>query len=212
VKKVKLTVFVAVVAASVLATAAFATTKAANSIPVASVDPGAGGQNGLRSIVIRGSGFEPGATPSFSGTGITVLSTTLKSATKFVAQIEIDGDAATGSRDVTVTNGEASSGTCVACFVVDPAPKPTSASPAQASRGTTLDVDVLGSDFQPGAEVKILPGDAGVSVNSTTYVDAGHLKANITVASDAEARRAAVKVVDPDGGRGTCTACLVIVP
>jgi hypothetical protein len=96
----------------------------------------------------------------------------------------------------------------VACFVVDPAPKPTSASPAQASRGTTLDVDVLGSDFQPGAEVKILPGDAGVSVNSTTYVDAGHLKANITVASDAEARRAAVKVVDPDGGRGTCTACL----
>jgi hypothetical protein len=212
VKKVKLTVFVAVVAASVLATAAFATTKAANSIPVASVDPGAGGQNGLRSIVIRGSGFEPGATPSFSGTGITVLSTTLKSATKLVAQIEIDGDAATGSRDVTVTNGEASSGTCVACFVVDPAPKPTSASPAQASRGTTLDVDVLGSDFQPGAEVKILPGDAGVSVNSTTYVDAGHLKANITVASDAEARRAAVKVVDPDGGRGTCTACLVIVP
>jgi hypothetical protein len=212
VKKVKLTVFVAVVAASVLATAAFATTKAANSIPVASVDPGAGGQNGLRSIVIRGSGFEPGATPSFSGTGITVLSTTLKSATKLVAQIEIDGDAATGSRDVTVTNGEASSGTCVACFVVDPAPKPTSAAPAQASRGTTLDVDVLGSDFQPGAEVKILPGDAGVSVNSTTYVDAGHLKANITVASDAEARRAAVKVVDPDGGRGTCTACLVIVP
>jgi hypothetical protein len=212
VKKVKLTVFVAVLAASVLATAAFATTKAANSIPVASVDPGAGGQNGLRSIVIRGSGFEPGATPSFSGTGITVLSTTLKSATKLVAQIEIDGDAATGSRDVTVTNGEASSGTCVACFVVDPAPKPTSASPAQASRGTTLDVDVLGSDFQPGAEVKILPGDAGVSVNSTTYVDAGHLKANITVASDAEARRAAVKVVDPDGGRGTCTACLVIVP
>jgi hypothetical protein len=209
VKKVKLTVFVTVLAASVLATAAFATT---NSIPVASVDPGAGGQNGLRSIVIRGSGFEPGATPSFSGTGITVLSTTLKSATKLVAQIEIDGDAATGSRDVTVTNGEASSGTCVACFVVDPAPKPTSASPAQASRGTTLDVDVLGSDFQPGAEVKILPGDAGVSVNSTTYVDAGHLKANITVASDAEARRAAVKVVDPDGGRGTCTACLVIVP
>ena len=174
-----------------------------------SVDPDAGGQNGTRSVVIRGGGFGPGATPSFSGVGIAVLDTTFKSANRLSAQIEIAPDAATGARDVAVTNTDGTRARARRASRSTPRrsrPRPRRRGRAPAP---TVDVDVLGSDFQPGAVVKV-PGN-GITVNSTTFVSSGDLRASFTVEPNAPLRRAAVKVVDPDGGRGTCTACLTIV-
>jgi hypothetical protein len=172
----------------------------ADAIPVASVDPDAGGQNGTRSLVIRGSGFQPGATPSISGAGITVLETTFRSPTRLAARIAVGADAPTGPRDVTVTNPDSTAGTCPRCFTVDPAPKPLSV--AAAGR---VDLDVHGSDFQPGAEVKV-PG-SGITVGSTTFVSPTDLSASLGVPTTTIRRRVAVKVVNPDGGRGTCSPC-----
>jgi len=177
----------------------------ADRVPLASVDPGAGGQNGTRSLVIRGSGFQPGATPSFSGDGITVLGTTFKSATRLSAQIGLAVDAATGPRDVTVTNPDSTSGACIGCFTVDPAPKPTSVTAPAGTPDGTIDLDVHGSDFQQGAEVKV-PG-SGVSLGPTTFVSPTDLIASLGVPTTTIRRRVAVKVVNPDGGRGTCSPC-----
>ena len=63
-----------------------------------------------QNITINGTGFLSGAVASFSGTGITVNSTTFNSATKVTANIDIAAGATTGARDVTVTNPDTGTG------------------------------------------------------------------------------------------------------
>src|SRR5439155_10217154 len=71
-----------------------------------------------------------------------------------------------------------------------PATTVSSANPAFADRGTTLDVHVVGSGFTAGAQATwLLHGAADpahVRTNSTTVVSSTEVVANITVASDAD--------------------------
>jgi len=69
-------------------------------------------------VVITGSGFRPGVTVSFSGTGITVNSSTFASATSLNLNITVDPKAQLGGRGVTATNPDGTTGTCGACFTV----------------------------------------------------------------------------------------------
>lgn len=85
----------------------------------------------------------------------------------------------------------------------------TSANPAAAEQGVTVDVEVIGDGFKRGAQARFLvsgtadPG--GVSVNSTRFVGAGKLVANITVADTAWTGGFDIEVMNPDGrtGKGT---------
>jgi hypothetical protein len=63
------------------------------------------------------------------------------------------------------------------CLLVDPRPKPTSTSPNSGARGSTLDVDLFGSDFQSDGKPQF---GSGITVNSVAFVDSKHLVANIT--------------------------------
>lgn len=74
-------------------------------LTVTSVTPSSGvqGATGL-DITINGTNFISGASVSFSGTGITVVSTTFVNSTKLITKINISPTAPSGARNVIVTN------------------------------------------------------------------------------------------------------------
>ena len=72
-----------------------------------------------KNISILGANFFPGATVSFSGTGITVNATpTFVDTSHLTANITIAQAATTGARDFTVTNTDNQASTCTGCFTV----------------------------------------------------------------------------------------------
>jgi len=176
-------------------------------VTVTSVTPAALGQGAQTSMVVKGTGFQSGATTTVSGTGVSVVSTTLLSATKVKVLVQVATTAPVGARSVTVTNPDTSSGSCTGCLTIDPAPNPTSVSPTTGARGATMNVDIFGSDFQLGARARF---GAKITVNSTTFVDSGHLTANITIGATAATGARSVSVINPDRGVGTCPNCFTV--
>lgn len=95
------------------------TVNAAPAPTVTSTSPNSAGQGANNiDIIINGTNFVSGATAAFSGTGITVNSTTFNSALSLTANISITTGAATGARDVTVTNPNTLSGSLAGGFSV----------------------------------------------------------------------------------------------
>ena len=173
---------------------------------VSSVSPNALGQGGTRTLTVNGANFQSGATASVSGTGVTVVSSTFVNSSTLTIKVRAAATAPVGKRDVTVTSG-GQSATCTACLAIHAAPAPTSTSPNQGARGTTLSVDVLGSNFRAGVKAKF---GAGVTVNSTTFVNSGRLTANITISSGSTTGVRTVTVVNPDKGTGSCVGCFTV--
>jgi hypothetical protein len=173
---------------------------------ITSVSPNTLGQGGTRTLTVNGSNFQPGATTSVSGTGVTVVSTTFVSSTKLTVKAKAATTAPVGARDVTVTTG-AGSATCTGCLTINPAPVVTSTSPNKGARGATLSVDVLGSRFRSGAVAKF---GSGITVISTTFVSSTKLTAKITIASGTATGARTVKVINPDKGTGSCVGCFTV--
>ena len=86
-------------------------------VTVTSVTPGQGTKGSTVAVTINGTGFVSGATVS-AGAGITVSNVTFVSATRLTASFAIDAAAASGARDVTVTNPSGAGGTLPGGFVV----------------------------------------------------------------------------------------------
>jgi hypothetical protein len=185
----------------------FAYTPSGATVSVTSATPSALGQGAQVPVVVKGTGFQPGATFSVSGSGVAVLATTLISSTKAKILVQVSSSAPVGPRTLTVTNPDTSTASCPGCLTVDPNPKPTSTSPSTGARGTTMNVDVFGTDFQNGARAKFGPR---ITVNSTSFVTSGHLVANITILSSATTGARDVVVVNPDRGTGTCAGCFTV--
>jgi hypothetical protein len=173
---------------------------------LSSVNPNTLGQGGTRTLTVNGANFQSGATESVSGTGVTVVSSTFVNSSTLTIKVKAAANAPVGKRDVTVTSG-GQSATCTGCLTIHAAPAPTSTSPNQGARGTTLSVDVLGSNFRAGAKAKF---GAGVTVNSTTFVNSGKLTANITIAPGTTTGVRTVTVVNSDKGTGSCAGCFTV--
>jgi Tol biopolymer transport system component len=177
------------------------------------VSPDFIGQGAVSSVTIAGAGFQPGATISICPGGVSALSTSVPGSTKVKAMLKADPDAAVGPRNVTITNPDGSSSSCAACLSVDPAPVPTATVPGGAAPGDVRDVTIVGTGFQSGATVKIgcppIVCISGVAVNSTTYVDSRHLVVNVTVTLGAASGSRTVAVVNPDGGKGSCSCFMI---
>jgi uncharacterized delta-60 repeat protein len=93
----------------------------------------------------------------------------------------------------------------------------TAADPAAAAQGTiNLNVKVTGKGFKNGAKAKWFitgttdPG--GVQVNSTTFVNAGEVTANITVADTAIIANFDIQVLNSDGRGGKGTELFAVTP
>jgi hypothetical protein len=165
-----------------------------------SISPSSGDQGGTETVTINGASFVSGASVSFSGTGITVNSTSFVSATELKASITIAAGASTGARTVTVTNPDA--GTDSLAFTVNGVPTVTSTSPSSGDQGGTQNVAVKGTNFESGASVSF--SGAAITVNSTTFVSSTELTASVTIAGGAATGARTVTVVNPD----TTTASL----
>ncbi len=177
---------------------------------VTSTNPSSRGQGATnQNIAITGTNFANGAIASFSGTGITVNSTTFNSSTQVTANITVAGNATTGARNVTVTNLNTGNGSCTGCFTVNPAPTVTSTSPSSSPRNTTLTVTVIGTNFQSGATVSF--NSNKITVNTVTFTDSSHLSVNITIANGGGAVGLyTVTATNPDAGTGSCTNCFQV--
>jgi hypothetical protein len=179
---------------------------------VTSTSPTSRGRNASnQSITVNGTGFVSGAAATFSASGITVNSTTFVSATQLTANVTVSAGATTGAGDVLVTNPDAGVGTCTGCFTVNAAPTVTSTSPSSRAQGVvSQNVTVNGTGFVTGAGLAATFSGTGVTVNSTTFVSATQVTANITVASNATVSARDVTVTNPDAGNATCTGCFTV--
>jgi hypothetical protein len=175
---------------------------------VTSTSPNSGHRGTTIDVSVIGTNFVSGAVASFSGTGITVNSTTFVDSSHVTANITITSGATLGARDVTVTNPDTQADTCTGCFTVTPPPTVTSASPSVGERGSTIDVSVIGTNFVSGATASF--SGTGITVNSTTFVDSSHVTANITIGSGATLGAGDVTVTNPDTQSATCSGCFTV--
>lgn len=77
--------------------------------------------------------------------------------------------------------------------------------PVQAPQDTTLDVEVLGDNFEPGSVAEFLLDETetdDITTNETRFVNKKRLVANITVSIDAATELYDVRVTTPPGRKG----------
>lgn len=170
--------------ASSSAYSAFTVTEAPAGPSVVSASPATGNPGQALDVTITGTGFASGAAADFGSTDITVSGTTFNSATSLTAHLSIAAGAATGPRTVKVTNPDTTNGSA-SVFTVVSASSPTiaTATPSILGQGaTSVNVAITGTNFNATSTVS---DGAGVTVNSTTFVDSTHLTANISVLATA---------------------------
>ncbi len=157
------------------------------------VTPGDGIRGQTLSVEINGltTNFQDSSQVSF-GNGITVNSRTINSPEKITVSITVAPDANLGFRDVTVTTLLGSGTTEIATGVgviniTDPPPGPKliSITPTQGAQGSTLNVDVFGSNTNFINGTSVANFGAGITVNSTTVINSTKAVVNITVQNSA---------------------------
>ena len=180
---------------------------------VSSVAPAAGGQGApANTVVITGTGFTRGMVATF-GAGTTTAGTTFTSPTQLTATIAIDPSAATGSRTVTVTAGDATSAQLTNGYAVTVRPTATAVSSSPRGQGFAGDVTVTGANFVAGATITFGAGITAVvkSVTQGTLTSpADTLVATLQIAPSAPTGARDVTITNPDGGLGTCTGCFSV--
>jgi hypothetical protein len=172
------------------------------------VTPGSRPQAFTGTVSITGSGFVNGATVAISGTGITVNSVTFNNATRITANLTVAADATLGSRDITVTNPNAGTRTCLGCLTVTANPTATSLTPPTRARGTAGIHTIEGTGFVSGASVVVSGG--GVTPSNVIVNSATQITVTLTVTPGALLGPRNVTVTNLDSGTGTCAGCLTV--
>jgi protein tyrosine/serine phosphatase len=175
---------------------------------VTDVSPASGNQGqAMTGVTITGTDFT-GATVVSFGASINTDSFTVDSSTQITANITIDGLAATGSRDVSVTiPGGTGTKTGGFTVTVPPAPTVTGVSPNSGNQGQTMDVTITGSKFDSDVygtlarahDVTTVSFGSGITTNSFTLNSSDQITANITISSSATPSARDVSVTTPGG-------------
>ena len=164
-----------------------------------SISPNNGVQGQSVPVTLTGTNFVAGATIALSGAGITVSSTTVVSATQITATFAIAANAATGAQNVTVTTSGGTSG--AQPFTVNLAPPTlTSISPNNGVQGQSVPVTLTGTHFVAGATIAL--SGAGITVSSTTVVNATQITATFALAANAATGAQNVTVTTSAGTSG----------
>jgi len=166
----------------------------------ASRDQGAVSQN----LTVTGTDFVNGASLAtvFSGSLITVNSTTYVNSTTLTVNVSISSSAATGTRTFTVTNGDRSTATSGSIFTVSGAPTVTAVSPTSRGQGATNQtLTITGTNFVSGATAAFSTN--GITVNSTTFNSATSLTVNVSISGSATPGTRTITVTNGDGSTAT---------
>jgi len=183
---------------------------------VTSSTPNSGGQNGSRTVTIAGTGFESTIAASglvVSGTGVSVSSLTWVSATQLSATLAITQGAATGARNLTVTNPDGGSGSCTGCFTVTAAPVVSLSNPSAAhNTQTALAVTISGSGFDNTggtlAAALVRSGQTDIPLTGLG-VTATEITGTVNLGMAAPGAWS-IRVVNANGGTGTCASCFSV--
>ena len=166
---------------------------------VTAISPNSRGQGATsQSITVTGAGFVSGASVSFSGGGVTAT-TTFVSSTSLTATVTVAAGAATGARDVTVTNPDAGTGTLSGGFTVNAAPTiatPTATTPCNPGHNTAGSCTITGTNFQTGLTVT---GNGSISTVSVASVTSTSIVISVT-GSGGSGALGSFTVTNPDGG------------
>jgi hypothetical protein len=94
-------------------------------------------------------------------------------------------------------------------FLPGDSPSVSFVDPGGAARGATIDAEVLGAEFLPGANVSV--SGEGVTVDGVQYASGARLIATLVVAADAAAGPRDVTVTNLDGGSDTAVGAFTVV-
>ena len=177
-----------------------------NPVPtLASVSPNSGNRLETLDVTFTGTGFITGISSVSFGSGITVNSTTVNSATQITANITIAGTAATGPRNVSVSNPGPGGGTVTLTngFTVNnPVPTITSILPTSKAVGdAAFSLTVNGTNFISNSVVQFNGSD-----RTTTFVNSTRLTAAILATDLNTAGTFSITVFNPAPGGGTSNA------
>ena len=114
---------------------------------------------------------------SFSGTGITVNSTSYMSPGELTANITVAAGATVGARNITVTNADNGAATQTSGFTVTAAPTVTSASPSSRGQGAAGQPVYLGDIWPTEQEIQ------ETMLSSVTAGSTGFTRSAITAAA-----------------------------
>ncbi|MEY2450332.1 MAG: large repetitive protein, partial [Acidimicrobiaceae bacterium] len=178
---------------------------------VSSISPTSLGQGAANvDLVVNGSGFDPTLGAPYvtvSGTGVTVNSTVMNSASKLTANVSVASGAATGQRTVTVHQGAGglTTANCTNCLTITAGPTISGApSPSSAvnTGGPPTLVTVSGTNFVSGAELRLQrPEFADIVATGVIVNGAGtSISGTFNVTGQAAAYWKVV-VINPDKGR-----------
>jgi len=129
-----------------------------------------------------------GTTVFISGTGVNVASVVVTSGTSLNATLTIAANAALGPRNITVTTDGGTS-TPIQFVVKEPtapAPTLTSIAPATQTRGSTVTVTLVGTNFDTKANGSTITADGtGISVSNVSVGSATSMTATFNISGDA---------------------------
>jgi len=132
-------------------------------------------------VKLTGKYLVTGSKASLSGANLTVPDSDNQLGTEMMATIEVGAGAAEGDRKIKATTpgGE----TNELDFLLAPLHTLTSVTPEKWVQGTTVDAELVGTDFRTGATIKLL-GAKGITI-SNVVVTATKITATFTLAADA---------------------------
>lgn len=163
---------------------------------VTSINPNNGDAASTVPVVITGTNFAAGATVSVLNPGVIVSNVNVVSPTSITASFAIALNAVTGPTEVTVTTSGGTSAP-VSFYVYPPPPTLTSIRPNSGTVGSTVWVDLAGTNFAPGATVSV--SNPGVTVGDVSVPDPFDIAAMFTIAANAVPGTASVTVTTSGG-------------
>ena len=174
---------------------------------VSSVTPSFGYQGDTNLfLTIDGQYFDPGATVTFSSTGITVLTSPANyiGASQLTVNVNINASASTGFRDVTVTNTSGLGGTGQNLFEVlaaggSPAPSITQIVPSSSTLAVTgLLISVQGQNFQSGSTVTFSEPNINIT-SGPTFINSNEVQVTVDILASASPGEVTVRLTNTDG-------------
>jgi hypothetical protein len=171
---------------------------AATAVPtLSSISPATHTRASSFTVTLTGTALTSATGINVTGNGVTVTNLNVVSDTSVTATFTITGNAAQTARNVTIMTPGGTSNAVTFTIV---APVLTSVTPNSGSRGSTVQVALVGSGFSAATGVTV----SGLTVNSFTVVDDTDITASVTIPNNAAVGNGHnVTVQVPGGNTGT---------
>lgn len=162
----------------------------------------------MRTILVTGSNFQPGAQVAFSGGGIHVTSVTVDSSVQLTIVADIDPAATTGKRDVTVIQPDGVSVTRAEALTLSARPSLVAVNPNRIGQGGSKSVTLTGSGF--ASETTLACETEGITVRNIEWISSSEITADVIVNQAVAVGGHTFTLNNSDGGSDTLAGALQV--